>query len=287
MVRKWVRKHVYAIVAVLCAVALAAGGLSWYALATDSYVQKTDRATEQTKNEAVGIVQNAAEKRAQEAAEEQARKEAAARKAAEQARTGNATVDSKACNAATSHNTPTAIDVVVNKKHCIQPLNYVPGDLVTSRGATLSAKAINDFNKLYAAAAAAGQPFYVTSSYRSYTTQIATYNRWVSISGRTEADTYSARPGYSEHQTGFALDVATSGCTLECFGSTSQYQWFQKNAAQYGYIQRYYDGYETVTGYKAEEWHYRYVGATVAKDMQAKGIKTLEEYWNIPGGNYY
>lgn len=100
------------------------------------------------------------------------------------------------------------------------------------------------------------------------------------------ADTYSARPGYSEHQTGLAFDVAANGCTLNCFGSTSQYQWFQQNAADYGFIQRYYSGYEVITGYKSEEWYYRYVGASIAKDMQAKGIKTLEQYWNIPGGDY-
>src|SRR5690606_33199023 len=124
------------------------------------------------------------------------------------------------------------------------------------------------------------------SSYRSYNTQIATYNRWVSISGSAGADTYSARPGYSEHQTGFVIDVAAKGCTLDCFGETSQYKWFQQNSAKFGFIQRYHAGYESITGYKAEEWHYRYVGVEVALDMQAKGIKTLEQYWNIPGGDY-
>ena len=101
------------------------------------------------------------------------------------------------------------------------------------------------------------------------------------------ADTYSARPGYSEHQTGLAFDVAAGSCVLDCFGTTSQYQWLQANAADYGFIQRYYAGYENITGYKAEEWHYRYVGTAVAKDMQARGIKTLEQYWDILGGGYY
>ena len=285
--REYMRKHALVIASLLCATLVVLGMIAWYAIATDNYVQRTNAATAQTIAQAQEMAKITAEKKAKQIAEETARKEAAAKDAAEQAkRGGGGAIDAKACNASTSHINPASIDVVVNKKHCIQPLTYTPGDLVTSHNATLSAKAIQSFNQLYDAAAAAGQPFYVTSSYRSYTTQISTYNRWVSISGKEGADTYSARPGYSEHQTGFAFDVAASGCTLDCFGSTSQYRWFLENAARYGFIQRYYAGYEAITGYKAEEWHYRYVGAEVAQDMQAKGIKTLEQYWGISGGDY-
>lgn len=224
------------------------------------------------------------------AAEAEERRLAAAADAAEQARTANGgtanVIDSTACFASSSRSDPTYTDVIVNKKHCLQPLTYAPNDLVTSNGATLSAKIINQFNQLYSAAAAAGQPFSVTSSYRSYETQVSTYAYWVSVSGQVGADTYSARPGYSEHQTGYAFDVAAGGCTLDCFGSTSQYQWMQQNAAEYGFIQRYYAGFEDITGYKAEEWHYRYVGVEIAKDMQARGIKTLEQYWGMSGGGY-
>jgi D-alanyl-D-alanine carboxypeptidase len=221
------------------------------------------------------------------AAEAKVAQEAGHKKAAEAAKNGSSsTLDSKLCNNATEHSNPSAIDVLVNKQHCIQPLTFVPNDLASAQGAILSAKAIVAFKKLYAAAAAAGQPFYVTSSYRSYEKQVATYNRWIATSGQAEADTYSARPGYSEHQTGLAFDVATTGCTLNCFGSTPQYQWLQKHAADYGFIQRYHTGHELVTGYKAEEWHYRYVGVEVAKDMRAKGVKTLEEYWHMSGGDY-
>lgn len=219
----------------------------------------------------------------------EAKQAAAAKQAAEESinngAAGASRIDSRLCNNATKRNNPASIDVLVNKKHCIQPLGFAP-NLVTSNGATLSVDAIEAFNKLFAAAAAAGQPFYVTSSYRSYDTQVSTYNMWVATSGQREAETYSARPGYSEHQTGLAFDVAANGCTLDCFGSTSQYLWFQQNAADYGFIQRYYKGSEHITGYKAEEWHYRYVGVTIAKDMKVKGIKTLEEYWNMPGGDY-
>ncbi|HWT39799.1 MAG TPA: M15 family metallopeptidase [Dongiaceae bacterium] len=229
--------------------------------------------------------------KARKAAEEKAKQEAAAKQAAELSLTTDqssaSSIDSTTCNAAKNHNNPASIDVLVNKKHCLQPVTYVPDDLVTSNGATLSAKAITAYNELFNAAAAAGEPFYVTSSYRSYNDQVSTYNYWVGTSGKAGADTYSARPGYSEHQTGLAFDVAAHGCVLNCFGGTTAYQWLQQHAADYGFIQRYYAGYESITGYEAEEWHYRYVGVAVAQDMKAKGVKTLEQYWNIPGGDYY
>lgn len=286
--RGFFQRHWLVIAISTMLVLLTGGAIAVYAYTASQQAAQTNEKTQQMIAEAdKHIAQIEAEKKA--AAEKEA-KEAAAKEAAEKAKTSDGTtadaIDPKSCNAGSSHNNPSAIDVVVNKKHCIQPLNYSPADLVTSHGATLSKKAIDAYNQMYAAAAAAGQPFYVTSSYRSYTTQISTYNRWVSISGQAGADTYSARPGYSEHQTGFAFDVAATGCTLDCFGSTSQYNWFQQHAADYGFIQRYYAGYESITGYKAEEWHYRYVDVSVAKDMKAKGVKTLEQYWNVSGGDY-
>ena len=191
-----------------------------------------------------------------------------------------------ACNQTGKHSDPVSVTVVVNKKHCMQPMNFTPTDLTQVYGATISAKAAPQFKALYEAAAAAGQGFNVTSSYRSYGNQVSTYQYWVGQSGQAVADTYSARPGYSEHQTGLAVDLAAGGCALDCFGSTSQYQWLLQHAAEYGFIQRYYAGSEAITGYKAEEWHYRYVGHDVALDMQKRGIKTLEELWGIPGGDY-
>ena len=260
---------------------------NWYNAHIDQSIRQANASTSQLLKKADDqLVANAKLR-----AEAKAAREKAANEAADAARTANestvSTINSSACNTASSHSNPANIDVLVNKKHCLQPLSYAPGDLVTSNGATLSAKAISAYNQLFAAAAAAGQGFSVTSSYRSYGDQVSTYNYWVSVSGKEGADTYSARPGYSEHQTGLAFDVAAGSCVLDCFGTTSQYQWLQANAADYGFIQRYYAGYENITGYKAEEWHYRYVGTAVAKDMQARGIKTLEQYWDILGGGYY
>ena len=231
---------------------------------------------------------------AKASAESIARQEAAAKITAQNAVTAttatSSSVDSASCNALSSHKNPSAIDVIVNKKHCIQPVAFAPSDLVSiGSGFLLSAKAADSFNSLMAAASAANEPLAITSSYRSFSDQVSTYDYWVNVSGAAGADTYSARPGYSEHQTGLAFDVADAAkqYVLNNFSKTSQYQWLQAHAADYGFIQRYYAGYEAITGYKAEEWHYRFVGVTVAQDMQAKNIKTLEEYWGILGGNYF
>lgn len=264
---------------------------SLYTYATEQQILANTQRIETDQAE----IQEIARARAiKEAAIEKARQEAAAIEAATLSASlaasgsdaGSTHIDSTACNTTKAYADPTDIRVVVNKQYCIQPLGYEPSNLVTVRGATISAKAQNDFLALYEAAAAAGQGFYVTSSYRSYAEQVATYTYWVSISGQVGADTYSARPGYSEHQTGFAVDVAANGCVLDCFRSTSQYEWLRDNAATYGFIQRYIGGYETITGYSAEEWHYRYVGAATAQDMKQKGIMTLEEYFQITGGGY-
>lgn len=197
------------------------------------------------------------------------------------------TLSSTSCNSSEKHMDAHSIDVVVNKKHCIQPLTFTPDNLITVYGATLTAEAADHFKRLYEASAAAGYPIQATSSFRSYNDQVSTYNYWVSVSGKAGAETYSARPGYSEHQTGLAVDIASSnGCSLDCFGSTAAYQWIQQHAADFGFIQRYYAGQEAITGYKAEEWHYRYVGIATAVDMKSKGVMTLEAYWNLPGGGY-
>lgn len=276
------------IVAAIIAIGVA-GGLVWYTMQADAAYHKSVLAIQNATDETAKLSKQNAEKRAKAEAERiAAAQRAAAQKAAEDAKTGSTNIqpDASVCNASKTHADSTSIDVVVNKKHCLQPRNYAPADLVTANGATLSAKAMSAYKTLFAAAAAVGQPFSVTSSYRSYNDQVSTYAYWVSVSGASGADTYSARPGYSEHQTGYAFDVAAGGCALDCFGTTSQYQWMQQHAAEYGFIQRYYAGYESITGYKAEEWHYRYVGVDVAQDMKAKGIKTLEQYWSIPGGDY-
>lgn len=141
---------------------------------------------------------------------------------------------------------------------------------------------------MFTAAATAGVPLSLTSSYRSYDNQVATYNHWVHVNGSyAAADTVSARPGYSEHQTGLAVDLMRpDGCSLECFAKTAQYAWMKDNAHKYGFIERYQVGQEAITGYSPEAWHWRYVGPAAATDMKTKGVKTLEQYWNVEGGSY-
>lgn len=276
---------------VIILIALLFTGGSIY-LMTSSVQAKINQSSKEAATRSAEADAAIAKIQAKKAAELKAKQDAAAKVVAEQAQTATdataLTINSSACNTSPSHIDPTTIDVVVNKKHCMQPVTYVPNDLVSiGNGFVLSAKAAPSYTAMLNAATAAGQSFYVTSSYRSYSDQVTTYAYWVNQDGYDGADTYSARPGYSEHQTGLAFDVAAHGCVLNCFGTTTQYAWLQTHAADYGFIQRYYKGEESITGYEAEEWHYRYVGVTVAKDMKAKGIKTLEQYWNISGGDYY
>lgn len=182
---------------------------------------------------------------------------------------------------------PTSIIVVVNKKHCINPPSWAPPDLTSLDGYLMRGVTASHMQQMMQAAAAAGLPFGLTSAYRSYNDQVATYNNWVQINGSTaSADTVSARPGYSEHQTGLAADLDTGGCVLECFGNTGQYAWLKQNAANYGFIERYPSGLTGVTGYSPEPWHWRYVGSDTALAMKRSGVQTLEEYLGISGGDY-
>lgn len=215
--------------------------------------------------------------------------QAAAASTAEQSKTADSASSTKiVChNLLSSHGNPGRVDILVNKLHCLSPINFAPSDLVTVDNATLSAKAMPYLTDMLNTANTTGVPLTVTSSYRSYADQVATYRGKITDKGNLSgADSVSARPGYSEHQTGLAVDLRAGNCALECFVSTPQYTWLQAHAADYGFIQRYPSGSELITGYSTEPWHYRYVGVTSAKDMKTKGIKTLEEYWHISGGDY-
>lgn len=285
---KFLKRRIPLTTIIVVAVAVSAGSIYWNTAQANTYIASVQQ--ESTK-ELAKIDTQIKQTLTRKAAELKAKQEAAAKDAAEKAITADettaTTIDSTACNTAKTHNNPGSIDVVVNKKHCIQPVTFAPSDLVDIGGGfLLSAKAAPSYNAFMTAARAAGVSISITSSYRSYGNQVSTYAYWVNQSGAAGADTYSARPGYSEHQTGLAFDVSSGGCVLDCFGTSAAYNWVAANAAEYGFIQRYYAGYESITGYKAEEWHYRYVGVAVAKDMQARGIKTLEQYWNMSGGDY-
>ena len=168
-----------------------------------------------------------------------------------------------------SSDTPTYINgiLIVNKKYSL-PSNYNPG---------VDNEAASALNNLQSAAAQAGYSMPLLSGFRSYETQKVLYNSYVAVDGVEVADTYSARPGHSEHQTGLAFDV---GELDYGYGDTAAGSWLREHAYEYGFIIRYLKGKENITGYNYEPWHIRYVGANVATEIYNRGI-TLEEYLGI------
>ncbi len=183
---------------------------------------------------------------------------------------------------------PTSLWVVVNKPHALSPLGYTPNDLTSvGSGQLMRAKAATALKNLFADAGAAGYALVAQSGYRSYDTQVAVYNNEVKAFGQVKADSESARPGHSEHQTGWAVDIGSAGCYEDCFGTTNASKWLLANAYKYGFILRYPSNKSSVTGYRNEPWHFRYVGTDLSKEMKSKGITTLEEFFGISGGTSY
>ena len=115
------------------------------------------------------------------------------------------------------------------------------------------------------------------STYRSYSYQVNLYNRYVKEDGKAAADTYSGRPGHSEHQTGLAVDVFNDIETYTNFEKTKEFDWMQEHAHEYGFILRFPKDKEKETGYQYESWHYRYVGKEIAKYIKDHNI-SFEEY---------
>ena len=130
----------------------------------------------------------------------------------------------------------------------------------------------------------------LTSGYRPYDQQQAIYERVTNQQGFAVAEQLVARAGYSEHQTGLAADfsAAGQGCViLVCFGQTEAGIWLSENAHFFGFIIRYPEGKEPITGFQYEPWHLRYVGIALALEMKEKGIQTLEEFWELPASPDY
>lgn len=165
-------------------------------------------------------------------------------------------------------------EIVVANKHYPMSKDYYPGENATAKAA---------FLKLIAQMKEEGYAISDNySGFRSYATQAQLYQSYVNQEGQTAADRYSARPGYSEHQTGLAFDViGTDGQLVE---DSSAAQWLLEHAPDYGFVVRYPRGKESITGYMHEEWHLRYIGKE-AKDIAASGL-TLEEYYGFDGGDY-
>ena len=158
--------------------------------------------------------------------------------------------------------------LVANKTYSL-PANYNPGGLTKECNSA--------FRNMKNAAAKEGFSLYDSSDFRSYETQQAIYNRYVAKDGKANADRYSARPGYSEHQTGLAIDL--NGVS-DSFGETKEGKWVAEHCHEFGFILRYPQGKEAETGYMYEPWHIRYVGLEVAKKIHESGL-CLEEFYGI------
>ncbi len=164
--------------------------------------------------------------------------------------------------------------LIVNKKNPL-PADYDKGEDPTAKAA---------FDKMATAAKAEGIELVAFSGYRSYEYQTSLYDRYVAKDSKDAADRYSARPGYSEHQSGLAFDIGEKGredlwLTSE-FGETKAGQWLVNNAHKYGFILRYPEGKEDITGFMYESWHFRYLEGDLAKKVYEAGV-TLEEYLGL------
>ena len=173
--------------------------------------------------------------------------------------------------------------VLANKLYYLGS-NYVPKDLTTindkysSGNKQMTKDAALAFEEMASEAKKEGYIIRAVSTYRSYSYQTNLYNNYVKQDGVEKADTYSARAGYSEHQTGLAVDVDNSKVSYTKFGTTKEFGWMKDNAYKYGFILRYTKENEFITGYMNEPWHYRYVGKDISKYIYENPM-TFEEYY--------
>ena len=162
--------------------------------------------------------------------------------------------------------------------------DYVPNHLETinSKYSSGSRMLVQDakvaFERMAADASLEGFTIRAMSAYRSYQYQETLYQGYVKQDGKEKADTYSARPGFSEHQTGLVVDVDNGEIPYTRFEEAKEFHWMMERAVDYGFILRYPKGKEHITGYTYESWHYRYVGREVAKKMKELDL-TFDEYY--------
>lgn len=187
--------------------------------------------------------------------------------------------------------------VVVNKAHALEPADYEPADMVeasvqmTTESHLIrqdAASALADMAETLASAGAG--ELGMNNAYRSYALQVSNYTGQVAASGQANAELGSARPGFSEHQTGLAVDVVacSSACGgIDAFGGTPESDWVTAHAWEYGFIVRYEAGATGTTGYDPEPWHLRYVGPSLAAAYHEGGFHTLEEFFGLPAAPDY
>ena len=175
-------------------------------------------------------------------------------------------------------------DMLVNKHRSLTK-DFEPEDLVsidekyavddTQAGSRI---AVNAFIQMYKAAKKEGYGLVINSSYRSYEDQEETCDTYRELYGENYVKNYVAMPGFSEHQTGLSFDIGSTDTNV--FADSDEYEWVQENAHKYGFIQRFPTKYESITGFRAEPWHYRYVGKKIATYIYENDI-SFEEYYAL------
>ncbi|MFS0823930.1 D-alanyl-D-alanine carboxypeptidase family protein [Bacillus sp. 1P02SD] len=182
--------------------------------------------------------------------------------------------------------------LLVNKEVRVLDESYVPQNLSVPNVAFSTSvaerkqmvkEAADALEQLFAGASNEGITLHAQSGYRSYGTQNMLYDSYVRAHGEEEASTFSAKPGQSEHQTGLAMDVTSDSVDnqlVQEFGETVEGKWVAEHAAEFGFIIRFQQGKEDITGYMYEPWHLRYVGVEHAKYITEHGL-TLEEYLGV------
>jgi zinc D-Ala-D-Ala carboxypeptidase len=190
---------------------------------------------------------------------------------------------------------PASLWVIVDKQRPLQPKSWIPPDLVTpdvphTNVPQLRRAAAAALVRMIAAAKADGVGVVSQSAYRPYTTQKSIFERNLASLGETKTLQLTAKPGYSEHQTGLADDLgdASGRCGLAtCFATTPAGGWLKANAWRYGWVLRYPKGYKAVTGIQWEPWHFRYVGKALAAEVHRTGTPTLEQFFGLPDAPDY
>lgn len=163
--------------------------------------------------------------------------------------------------------------------------DYIPDDLVKVDSdyymqgeVMLKAEAYEHLKEMFDEARKEEMYFYISTAYRSFDFQSALYNSYLAYDSQDVVDTYSSRPGFSDHQTGLACDIGKVGYKFSSFTDTPECKWLHENAYKYGFILRYPEGKENITKYDYESWHFRYVGEEAAAFIHDNNI-TLEEYY--------
>lgn len=181
--------------------------------------------------------------------------------------------------------------VVVNKALPLAPADWAPAGLAVVAGYQVRPEVAQPLEQMLAAAAADGVGLTLLSAYRSYDSQVRVHADLVARVGQARAEEVSARPGYSEHQTGLAVDVGSTSrpdCDFQdCFADTVEGRWLAARAGEFGFLVRYTADNRAVTGYAPEGWHLRWVGSDLVTEMQRRGVTTLEEVFGLPGGPDY